>query len=276
MVSLIYTRGGQDKLIRADVCASESHTATAVISKHPVDRGVNVADHVRPDNDVVTLELWFSNTPLNTQQDDFFSGSVGTNQSVSLEVASLPRRLQPPTLIDPGQSPKSLKDLSAGGISLVNFMPNVGPIATGTVFTLASVARLPGRIPKWKASEEVSKTPNEKATVLKWSKAFDRAQAVFSELLLIRNNALVVQIVTTLRTYDNMIIVGLNPTRDPATGNVLKVTLDAEQIRVVTSETVAVAVATPVQRKQKGAQPTKVAETPTQEKNASLAYSMWH
>jgi hypothetical protein len=54
--------------ITIDACAEESHQLTNTITDHPVERGTNISDHVRPDPDLVTLQCFVSNTPLSQEQ----------------------------------------------------------------------------------------------------------------------------------------------------------------------------------------------------------------
>lgn len=47
-----------------DAVLSEEHEHSATVTDHPVEIGVNIVDHVRPDPDRVTLEVFVSNTPV--------------------------------------------------------------------------------------------------------------------------------------------------------------------------------------------------------------------
>jgi len=49
-----------------DAVLSEEHSRTATVTDYAVEQGVNVADHVRPDVDEVTLEVFVSNQPINS------------------------------------------------------------------------------------------------------------------------------------------------------------------------------------------------------------------
>jgi hypothetical protein len=47
-----------------DVVTQELHERTCEVTEHPVEQGVNIVDHVRPNTDRVSLEVFVSNTPV--------------------------------------------------------------------------------------------------------------------------------------------------------------------------------------------------------------------
>lgn len=54
--------------IEIDACMEETHSATNTITKHPVEKKRDMADHIRPETDTVTLNCFVSNTPLSREQ----------------------------------------------------------------------------------------------------------------------------------------------------------------------------------------------------------------
>ncbi len=50
-------------LVDFDLVISESHTNTSTVTSHPVEKGVNVVDHVKPDPISLSLEVWVTNSP---------------------------------------------------------------------------------------------------------------------------------------------------------------------------------------------------------------------
>lgn len=54
---------GQFYTLTLDASVHETHAATSTVTDHPVERGSNVADHIRPDPDQLTIEGHISNTP---------------------------------------------------------------------------------------------------------------------------------------------------------------------------------------------------------------------
>lgn len=50
--------------IELDASLTESHDAEVDVTEHPVERGVDVADHIRPKPETVTIEGLVSNRPI--------------------------------------------------------------------------------------------------------------------------------------------------------------------------------------------------------------------
>jgi hypothetical protein len=82
-------------IVNFDLTLSEGHETTAQITEHPVEDGVVIADHIREDPDVLTLEVFVTNTPLN---DLGGRGAVFT-KALSLPVYEPPLRPLPGSLI---------------------------------------------------------------------------------------------------------------------------------------------------------------------------------
>lgn len=55
-------------LIDIDACLEETHDLGNMVTDHPVEEGMAITDHVRPEPDRVTLRCFVSNTPLSTEQ----------------------------------------------------------------------------------------------------------------------------------------------------------------------------------------------------------------
>jgi hypothetical protein len=51
-----------------DAVLSEEHTADAELTEHPVEEGVAIVDHIRPLADQLTLNVFVSNTPVQSLQ----------------------------------------------------------------------------------------------------------------------------------------------------------------------------------------------------------------
>lgn len=78
-VQLSWLSGNQTIDVAFDAVVTETHTASAQITTHPVERGVNVADHVYCEPLHLSLEAIVSNTPLSTPA-THSSGSRGEVQ----------------------------------------------------------------------------------------------------------------------------------------------------------------------------------------------------
>lgn len=66
----------------------------------------------------------------------------------------------------------------------------------------------------------------------------DRADLAYAELGRVMNDGELVEIVTTLRDYENMAITEFAVQRDAQNGNVMNATISAREVRIVTTETV--------------------------------------
>lgn len=55
---------GQTFTISLDASVNEVHRLSAIVTDHPVESGVNISDHVRPDLDRIEIEGVISNTPI--------------------------------------------------------------------------------------------------------------------------------------------------------------------------------------------------------------------
>lgn len=50
-------------LVSFDLLLTESHSDTSSVTTHPVEQGVNVADHVKPDPVKYSCDVWMTNSP---------------------------------------------------------------------------------------------------------------------------------------------------------------------------------------------------------------------
>lgn len=58
----------QSAAIAADAVKSETHTGANTVTDHPVEEGVNISDHSRPEADRLQVEMIVSDTPLSLVQ----------------------------------------------------------------------------------------------------------------------------------------------------------------------------------------------------------------
>lgn len=91
-----------------------------------------------------------------------------------------------------------------------------------------------------------------KANVLVFDGDFDRVRSVYDELLRLMNEGVVVGIFTSLREYSSMLIRRVSPIREASTGDSLRATVEATEVRIVESEVVNV----PVPEETRGVRPT--------------------
>jgi hypothetical protein len=94
----------------------------------------------------------------------------------------------------------------------------------------------------------------------------DRAELAYVELQRIMSQGETVEVVTSLRTYENMALTSLSITRDAASGNVLNASMDLREVIIAKSEVVSAPVpATPANAPpiNGGRQPTQPASPST-------------
>lgn len=83
------TASGQLEAIAFDATLREVHSAGATVTEHAVERGANVADHVKPSVRKATFECFVSDSPVEVPVTQMF-GVSGSVQSVSLDGGTLP------------------------------------------------------------------------------------------------------------------------------------------------------------------------------------------
>jgi hypothetical protein len=81
-VEIFYIRGSVPDFITVDATLRENHAGSASATEHPVERGVDLTDHVHNDRDRLSAEVHISNTPIVSPEDD---GAFGAVSPVSVE-----------------------------------------------------------------------------------------------------------------------------------------------------------------------------------------------
>ncbi len=92
MAGMSYIIPDNGSEIDFDIVISESVTHAATVTEYPVEKGVNPADHVKPEPVEVSLEVEVTNTPSTPL--DAYGGSVVQFQ---LEMPPMPLQLNPLT-----------------------------------------------------------------------------------------------------------------------------------------------------------------------------------
>lgn len=77
--------------LELDASISEEHGATNAITAHPVERGVAIADHIRPEPETLTMEGIVSNTPVGPAEEnaDTAPGSPGRAEAAFAKLMEL-------------------------------------------------------------------------------------------------------------------------------------------------------------------------------------------
>lgn len=86
MALLQWTAGNADVFLDLDVVERDGYEVTAEVTDHAVERGANVADHVRPGNDTFTIEGMVTNQPI-VQPRYQMDGVTGRVQTADLKTA---------------------------------------------------------------------------------------------------------------------------------------------------------------------------------------------
>lgn len=89
-MKISWSDSGNLKQITFDATPSETHLISATVTEHPVEKGVALTDHVRPNPFKITLEVVISNTPIDlpsSADDSFTDGAKRQAQQVSLSLS---------------------------------------------------------------------------------------------------------------------------------------------------------------------------------------------
>lgn len=228
---------GQTYTLTLDASIHETHTATSTVTDHPVERGSNVADHIRPDPDVLTMEAIISNTPHFLPVDHMGGVILEDREIKGAQITAADRIAGIP--------------LAGGAVGLV---AGFAPIPTGLL----------GRIG---TSEYIT------AVVQGFTGEFDRVTECYRELLRIRSDGQLVRILTTLRSYDNMALTSLEVSREARTGNALAMSLAFKNVRFGATKNEPVPLL-PVKAAEKGTK-TKEEHTEHKAEDDSSLLNLW-
>jgi len=207
--------GGEMAMISIDATVEETHGSSALITEHAVEVGSNVTDHIRPENDKLSLLFMISNTPINVPG-SHMDGATGDIQPLNIFLQQAPRRAD--------GNPIQVTPFVPG--RFIAFGARIPPTPERPIFEPQPL--LPGDI----AGEDG-------VSVLQFSQEFDRVRAVYDELRGIIGTGTLVTIITSLRSYENMALANLTTPRDAEHGNAVEFAADAVQVKIVSTETVA-------------------------------------
>ncbi len=207
---------GQVYSLTLDASVLEVHTGSNTVTDHPVELGSNIADHSRPDPDQLQLDARISNAPHFMPVDHMGAVVMEDHQVKGAQITAS-------------------QDISSV------------PFAGGAVGVVGSLVPLPtnsiGRIGTGRF---------QTAVVSGFSAEFDRVTECYKELTRLRTEAQLVRVLTTLRSYNNMLITQCEPTRTAQTGNTLSFSITFKNVRFGTTKNEPVP-KLPVAHKEKGA-----------------------
>lgn len=277
MASLIFERpSGQIAVVSFDATPDEGHYFSATVTEHPVEVGSDITDHVRAMPNRLEFTAVISNTPVddeNGTEQTHRNGATGILQGAELLVENAPRRRQGnPILVNPGLAPSSVRDASRAARFGIAVAPqSQGTTIGGLALTVLGSLPIPGIVPEWKPQPmEPTSKRSFQAHVLQYGVEFDRVRAVFDELSAMVDGGIVFQLVTSLRTYDNMVFENMGVPRTASDGSSITVSLSCRRIRTVMTETVEVKIPEEPRAKAKKSRGNKPPEEPTPAQNKSI------
>ncbi|NIR31651.1 MAG: hypothetical protein GWN84_20535 [Gammaproteobacteria bacterium] len=201
LVGLTYDRRGVIGGIWLDAVVRELHSMRSKATRHPLESGGEIVDHVITEPDAVSLECRVTRNPTPRQIVD-----AAKRQDASLASARVVERdidIPPPDVIDAPFGLEVSTSLAIGTTSLA--LP------------------LPGR----------------KATVSFVDGVQGRIDDVFAELRAIHDEKRIVTIRTSLREYENMVLEDIPVNVGPGeAGRILKFSVTAVAIRTAESKLV--------------------------------------
>ncbi len=218
MATILYWQdpdSGQTEFVQFDAVLSEVHEDTVSITEHPVEIGVNVTDHARPEPERLALEVVVTSLPNLAVDTDLVYEA--TELSVS-GMRDLGTRQIP---INVARSPitPSLAGLARAGLDALAGAITGPPLATVE-------------------SEPERQTLVRRASMLRQREPRNRIRDVYDLLLKVANNSIVVTVASAHREHFDMLIERLADPRTVDKGSAAHFEIDLKRISVAESETV--------------------------------------
>lgn len=227
---------GQTYNLTFDASIHESHQGTSTVTDHPVERGSNVADHIRPDPDVLTMEALISNTP-HFLPVDHMGGVILEDREIRGAQVTVADRI------------------------------NSAPFGNAAVGLTASFVPLPTAV-----LGRAGTSYYETAVAQGFTGEFDRVTECYKALLNIRASGILVRVLTTLRSYDNMAMTSIEVAREARTGNALALSLAFKNVRFGATKNEPVP-KLPVKAAEKGTKTKK--DPPKKTEDSSSLLNLW-
>jgi hypothetical protein len=201
-------KSGQTFSLEIDATTNEQHDATNTVTDHPVEKGANIADHVRPDPDVLSVTGTISNTPIHLPK-DHNGGAREASSFISASWKGSDSR---------GTAHGVTKTLGDLPLPIPHLIAAI-PIGGGDEAHIGRV--VPGG--------------QSGANVKTFSTPFDRVKDCDQALLKIRNDGTLCRVITDLRTYEDMAITSYSVPRTPEQGDALVFTIAFKHIAAGTA-----------------------------------------
>lgn len=217
--------GQPSNAIWFDATMSENHPAENEVTEHPVEDGPDITDHIRAQTDMFSMRCFVSNAPIRT---------------AAQVLSTLPRKADVVYgAQDGGMAPQVLTYKNPP------ILPNLSNALGLIVDALSSGQGPPG-------------TSSQTINTLQFAGPFDNVREVYEALLFLRDNGTLVEVVTSVRSYENMVIRRFNCERGAQFGTGAEFTIEFRRMNIVSTATVPAPIevaATP--KKDKGVQTPK-------------------
>lgn len=193
-----------NRAITFDVVVSETHEASVTITEHPVEKGADVSDNIRPNLNVLVLAVFVSNAPL-----------AGSEQEKPMTGDTL-------DLVFPTSSDLVYQDVKPE-VFEAPFSPTPGRV-------FSEVGNFIGNLLHGK--------PNYRRLAAEFSTTFNAVLFTFEALNKLRVEGTLVAVITSSKLYENMAVekVTLNRTEDDGTGG--SFTIEFKEVRLVDTKVV--------------------------------------
>ncbi len=219
VITFVDPASGSFVVIDFDVITTENHKIGARVSDHPVEIGANISDHVRPELLALSITGVVSDTPI--RRSVLPGDPIQVTQSASLTTTS--KVLQSPVSVSGGPGGGLLNDTveSLPGVGAVRRFQRTNappPVATPAVYREAQSAQ----------SFQYRSFPDGSA----------RVRQVFEQLESVCRNGIPVEVVTSVRTYPNMLITSIDASREATESLAFEMSLRELRIAEVQNTTI--------------------------------------
>lgn len=264
MVELVYERdNGSEAVILFDATLSEEHRAEAEITEHPVERGANVSDHIRPKLERLRLDVHVTNTPIRdprsypnksgAQPVDLAGGAVLnlSNQEIF--------RVEHSETVVPAHVPPGPTLEGRVGFDEFSFRFSSQHVAPAIILPREQVFGV---------------------TTRKFDREFDRVKLVHDTLVQHRTQGTMFRVLTSMREYERLVINSITAPRSVEDGDAVTISIRMKEIRIGRVQIAENAPDAPQpeprakrskKKKDKGDKPTQEESSSQQDKNSSLA-----
>lgn len=243
-MEIVFEDKGVLRTLRFDATIKEEHTQAAVVTQHPVERGIAVTDHIRPERLTLRAEVHISNTPVKASNTDVLVQSADGNFSMTPGVAEpwdavgdfapllrddfvLRRRLLRRGAQVNGSNQTRELLMSLRDTPLGSSLPGVNPILRRVTPQQNATAE-----EAIYEQDEVRVTP----TTLQFPFIFQRDAEAWNMLRRLCTEGFILNFVTTsLRQYENMVIQNVSVPRDVASRHSALYTIEFIQVRIAES-----------------------------------------